>query len=430
MTPYRVVSLILAGGQGSRLYPLTKLRSKPAVPIGGKYRLVDVTISNCLHSGFRQIFIITQFAAESLHRHIFSTYRFDNFTKDFVTILSAQQTLENRNWYQGTADAVRQNLRFIRKYGDYVLILSGDHLYRMDYRQLVEYHIEKNADITISTIPVKEAEASQLGILQASPEGEIHAFVEKPTEPDVLHSLRTPEQAFRQFGIEAGGRAYLASMGIYVFKREVLFDLLANTTDQDFGKDVIPSAIKTHRVFAYMFDGYWEDIGTIRSFYEAHMQLVDYEPKFNFYNEERPIYTHPRFLPPVKLLDAEINNAILGDGAIVTGARINHSIIGIRSIIENGSVLNRVIMMGADFYETPEQKEANARKGIPNVGIGRNCSIENAIIDKNARIGDDVTIRKKDPGVNEGEELHSQYVIRDGIVIIPKNAIIHSGTTI
>ncbi len=430
MTPYRVVSLILAGGQGSRLYPLTKLRSKPAVPIGGKYRLVDVTISNCLHSGFRQIFIITQFAAESLHRHIFSTYRFDNFTKDFVTILSAQQTLENRNWYQGTADAVRQNLRFIRKYGDYVLILSGDHLYRMDYRQLVEYHIEKNADITISTIPVKEAEASQLGILQASPEGEIHAFVEKPTVPEVLHSLRTPEQAFRQFGIEAGGRAYLASMGIYVFKREVLFDLLANTTDQDFGKDVIPSAIKTHRVFAYMFDGYWEDIGTIRSFYEAHMQLVDYEPKFNFYNEERPIYTHPRFLPPVKLLDAEINNAILGDGAIVTGARINHSIIGIRSIIENGSVLNRVIMMGADFYETPEQKESNARKGIPNVGIGRNCSIENAIIDKNARIGDDVTIRKKDPGVNEGEELHSQYVIRDGIVIIPKNAIIHSGTTI
>ncbi len=430
MKPYRVVSLILAGGQGSRLYPLTKLRSKPAVPIGGKYRLVDVTISNCLHSGFRQIFIITQFAAESLHRHIFSTYRFDNFTKDFVTILSAQQTLENRNWYQGTADAVRQNLRFIRKYGDYVLILSGDHLYRMDYRQLVEYHIEKNADITISTIPVKEAEASQLGILQASPEGEIHAFVEKPTEPDVLHSLRTPEQAFRQFGIEASGRAYLASMGIYVFKREVLFDLLANTTDQDFGKDVIPSAIKTHRVFAYMFDGYWEDIGTIRSFYEAHMQLVDYEPKFNFYNEERPIYTHPRFLPPVKLLDAEINNAILGDGAIVTGARINHSIIGIRSIIENGSVLNRVIMMGADFYETPEQKEANARKGIPNVGIGRNCFIENAIIDKNARIGDDVTIRKKDPGVNEGEELHSQYVIRDGIVIIPKNAIIHSGTTI
>ncbi|HFB68458.1 MAG TPA: glucose-1-phosphate adenylyltransferase, partial [Calditrichae bacterium] len=317
MKPYRVVSLILAGGQGSRLYPLTKLRSKPAVPIGGKYRLVDVTISNCLHSGFRQIFIITQFAAESLHRHIFSTYRFDNFTKDFVTILSAQQTLENRNWYQGTADAVRQNLRFIRKYGDYVLILSGDHLYRMDYRQLVEYHIEKNADITISTIPVKEEEAFQLGILQASPDGEIHAFVEKPTEPDVLHSLRTPEQAFRQFGIEAGGRSYLASMGIYVFKREVLFDLLANTTDQDFGKDVIPSAIKTHRVFAYMFDGYWEDIGTIRSFYEAHMQLVDYEPRFDFYNEERPIYTHPRFLPPVKLLDAEVNNAILGDGAIV-----------------------------------------------------------------------------------------------------------------
>jgi len=400
------------------------------VPIGGKYRLVDVTISNCLHSGFRQIFIITQFAAESLHRHIFSTYRFDNFTKDFVTILSAQQTLENRNWYQGTADAVRQNLRFIRKYGDYVLILSGDHLYRMDYRQLVEYHIEKNADITISTIPVKETEASQLGILQASPEGEITTFVEKPTEPETLNALRTPEQAFQQFGIESAGRSYLASMGIYVFKRDVLFDLLANTTDQDFGKDVIPAAIKTHRVFAFMFDGYWEDIGTIRSFYEAHMQMVKYEPQFNFYNEDRPIYTHPRFLPPVKLLDAEINNAILGDGAIVTGARINHSIIGIRSIIEKGSVLNRVIMMGADFYETPEQKEANARNGIPNVGIGRNCYIENAIIDKNARIGDDVTIREKAPTVNEGEELHSQYVIRDGIVIIPKNAIIHSGTTI
>ncbi len=430
MGSYRVVSLILAGGQGSRLYPLTKLRSKPAVPIGGKYRLVDVTISNCLHSGFRQIFIITQFAAESLHRHIFSTYRFDNFTKDFVTILSAQQTLESRNWYQGTADAVRQNLRFIRKYGDYVLILSGDHLYRMDYRKLVEYHIEKKADITISTIPVQEPEASQLGILQVSSGGKIRAFVEKPTDSEMLVQLRTPEAAFQQFGIQPGKRTHLASMGIYVFNRQVLFDLLANAAYQDFGKDVIPAALKTHRVFAYMFDGYWEDIGTIRSFFDAHMQLVDYQPRFNFYNEEHPIYTHPRFLPPVKLLGTEVNNAIFGDGAIVTGARIHHSIVGIRSIIEKGTTLSRTIMMGADFYETPEQKKANKEKGIPNVGIGENCSIEFAIIDKNARIGNNVVITRKATDVNEGEELHSQYVIRDGIVIIPKNAIIHSGTRI
>ncbi len=430
MAQYRVVSLILAGGQGSRLYPLTKLRSKPAVPIGGKYRLVDVTISNCLHSGFRQIFIITQFAAESLHRHIFSTYRFDNFTKDFVTILSAQQTLENRDWYQGTADAVRQNLRFIRKYGDHVLILSGDHLYRMDYRQLVDYHVAKQADITISTIPVVEREASQLGILKVDATGQIVAFHEKPTTAELLEELRTPAEAFNRFNIDPGERTHLASMGIYVFRKEVLFDLLANTTHQDFGKDVIPAAIRTHRVFAYLFDDYWEDIGTIRSFFEAHMQLVDYEPRFNFYNEERPIYTHPRFLPPVKLLDTEVDNAILGDGCILTGAKITHSIVGIRSIIEQGSCLNRVIMMGADFYETPEQKEQNRKRGIPNVGIGRNCHIEQAIIDKNARIGDDVVITKKDADINEGEELHSQYVIRDGIVIIPKNAIIQSGTKI
>ncbi|NOX38485.1 MAG: glucose-1-phosphate adenylyltransferase [Calditrichaeota bacterium] len=427
MSDPKVVTMILAGGQGTRLYPLTKLRSKPAVPIAGKFRLIDIPISNCLNSNFRQIFICTQFSAESLHRHIFMTYRFDNFTKDFITILSAQQTLDNRDWYQGTADAVRQNLRFIRRYGDHVLILSGDHLYRMDYRKFVEFHIQKDADITISVIPVERSQASQFGIMKVDPYARIVDFKEKPRDEATLDAMRTSESVFHQFGIHSNNRTHLASMGVYVFKKPVLFELLESTSFEDFGRDVIPYAIQKKNVFAYFFDDYWEDIGTIKSFFKAHMDLVAPLPRFNFYDEERPIYTHPRFLPGAKLLESDVQYAILCDGSIINKSYIRNTIVGIRSVVRKNSVLERVVMMGADYFETPEQKAENVRLGRPHIGVGENCIIRNAIIDKNARIGNHVKIINERGIENEDRE---NYVIRDGIVVIPKNAVIPDNTVI
>jgi len=422
-----VVTVILAGGQGTRLFPLTKLRSKPAVPIAGKFRLIDIPLSNSIHSGYRQIFICTQFAAESLHRHIFSTYRFDHFTKSFVTILSAQQTLDNRDWYQGTADAVRQNMRFIRNYGDHVLILSGDHLYRMDYRDFVNYHLEKKADITISVIPVMKSKAYQFGIMKVDREARIIEFEEKPRDPRKLEQLKIPNELFRTYSFLHREKTHLASMGIYVFKKEVLQELLENTTYEDFGGEVIPAAIRSKRVYAYFFNGYWEDIGTIGSFFEAHLDLTRPLPKFNFYDEERPIFTHPRFLPGAKILNAEIQQSILCDGSIINRSRVSSSVIGIRSFIGEKSTLEEVIMMGADFFETIEEKNRNKRKGIPNIGIGKNCTIRRAIIDKNARIGDNVKILNEE---NIQEADYDLYYIREGIVVIPKNIIIPNGTVI
>jgi glucose-1-phosphate adenylyltransferase len=422
-----IVTIIMAGGQGSRLYPLTRVRSKPAVPIAGRFRLIDIPISNCIHSGFRKIFVLTQFASESLHRHIFLTYRFDNFTKDFVTILSAQQTLENRSWYQGTADAVRQNLKFIEKMGDLVLVLSGDHLYRMDYRKFVESHLRKRAEISISVIPVGPDRAPELGVMKVDRRGRIVDFLEKPKTPEDLERMRVPEEVFARLGDTAGGSTHLASMGIYVFDSGVLADLLASTTYEDFGREVIPFAIRERKVFAHTFDGYWADIGTIPSFFEAHMDLTRTLPRFNFYDEERPIFTHARFLPGSKILSSEVEESILCEGSIVSRATIRQSIIGVRSRIGENCRIERTVMMGADYFESAEGLKANRAKGIPDIGVGRDAEVRDAIIDKNARIGAGVRLVNARKKVADSSD---NYVIVDGILVIPKSAVIPDGTII
>ncbi|RMG67923.1 MAG: glucose-1-phosphate adenylyltransferase [Calditrichaeota bacterium] len=419
-----VVTFILAGGQGTRLYPLTKYRSKPAVPIAGKFRLIDIPISNSIHSGYRKIFILTQFAAESLHRHIMTTYRFSIFSKDFVTILAAQQTLENRDWYQGTADAVRQNLRYIEGFGDLVLILSGDHLYRMDYRKFVEYHLEKQADITISVIPVPRDRAPQLGLMKPDPDGRIVAFKEKPSEEAELDEMAVSAEVMEKFGIEPDGRTHLASMGIYVFNKQTLFELLQNSTASDFGREVIPAALETKRVFSYFFDGYWEDIGTIGAFFDAQIDLTRPLPRFNFYDEDRPIYSHPRFLPGSKILYSTVDQSILCEGSIVDSASIKNSIIGVRSVIGQGCELEEAIVMGADFFETPAEWAVHKKQGLPRLGIGNNTVIRRAIVDKNVRIGNNVRLINRD-GVQQAD--HEKYAIRDGIIVIPKNTVLEDG---
>jgi glucose-1-phosphate adenylyltransferase len=423
----KVVTIIMAGGHGSRLYPLTATRSKPAVPMAGRFRLIDFPISNCIHSGFKKIFILTQFSSESIHRHIFLTYRFDNFTRDFVTILSAQQTLESRDWYQGTADAVRQNLSFLRGEGDLVLVLSGDHLYRMDYRKFIDYHIAKNADITISVYPVTQDQAPQFGVMKVDKSGEIIDFFEKPSNPSELDRMRVDDEAFSPFQINAAGRTHLASMGVYVFNRDVLTMLLENTAFEDFGREVIPHAIKESKVFSYFFDGYWEDIGTIRSFFDAHIDLTQPLPKFNLYDEEKPIFSHARFLPGSKIISSEIANSILCEGSIMQRSKIDHSIVGVRSRIGSNVRLDHSIMMGANFFESREDMEKNATKGIPPIGIGENCEIRNAIIDRNARIGNNVKLINAE---NIKEKKSENYSIVDGIIVIQKNAIIPDGTVI
>ncbi len=423
----KVVTIILAGGQGKRLYPLTKKRSKPAVPIAGRFRLIDIPLSNCIHSGLRRIFILTQYSSESLHRHIFLTYSFDKFSKDYITILSAQQTLESPDWYQGTADAVRQNLRFFRTEGDLVLILSGDHIYRMDYRQFIGFHLEKGADITIAVNPVEYDQASDYGVMQIDKNARITAFYEKPKEPTQLESTRVPEEFFHQFQIDAAGRTHLASMGIYLFNWDILRELLEKTDFKDFGRDVIPYAIKQKKVHAYLFDGYWEDIGTIQSFYEVHLDLTNPLPKFNFYDEDKLIFSRARFLPGSKILSSEIEYSILCEGSIINRSKIIHSIVGIRSFIRENSVIERSILMGADFFESSEEMARNEKQDLPHVGIGSGCEIRKAIIDKNARIGNRVKLINA-RGVND--ETSEHYVIRDGIIVIPKNVVLSPGTVI
>jgi glucose-1-phosphate adenylyltransferase len=422
-----VVTIVLAGGQGARLYPLTKIRSKPAVPIAGRFRLIDISLSNCLHSGLRKIFILTQFATESLHRHIFLTYRFDEFSRGFLTILSAQQTLDNRDWYQGTADAVRQNLAFLRNKGDLVLILSGDHLYRMDYDRFIDFHIRKKADISISVTPVAGAEAPELGVTKPSRSGRISSFVEKPKGAADLERLRVPPDVFRGLGLKAPGKTHLASMGVYLFNAHVLEELLDRTEFKDFGREVIPQSIRKHKVYAYLFDGYWRDIGTIRSFYEANLDLTLPLPKFNFYDEKRPIFTHARYLPGSKILCSEVDQSILCEGSIINRSKISHSIIGIRSRIGEGSTIDRTVVMGADYFESQEEIEANLRSGLPPIGIGRDCLIRGAIIDKNARVGGRVKLINARGIANQEAD---DYVIRDGIIVVPKHAVIPDGTVI
>lgn len=423
----KVVTIILAGGQGSRLYPLTKKRSKPAVPIAGRFRLIDFPISNCIHSGLRRIFLLTQFSSESLHRHIFLTYRFDSFSKDFITILSASQTLESPDWYQGTADAVRQNLRFLRTEGDLVLILSGDHLYQMDYSKFIDFHLDKKADISISVYPVHYDRAPEFGVMKTDESGRISEFHEKPKEPSLLESTKVSENVFKQFRLEAAGRTHLASMGIYLFNWEVLNNLLSSTTTEDFGREVIPSALNKYKVYAYFFDGYWKDIGTILSFFEAHLDLTQPLPQFNLYDEDRLIFSRARFLPGSKINYSEVQNSILCEGSIIDRARINHSIIGIRSRIGENSVIERAVIMGADFFESEQEFSQNKADGIPDVGIGKNCEVRNTIIDKNVRIGNGVKLINSR---NINDEDSENYVIQDGIIVIPKNSVIPDGTVI
>jgi glucose-1-phosphate adenylyltransferase len=422
-----VVTIVLAGGQGSRLYPLTKIRSKPAVPIAGRFRLIDISLSNCLHSGLRKIFILTQFSTESLHRHIFLTYRFDEFSRGFLTILSAQQTLEHREWYQGTADAVRQNLYFLREMGELILVLSGDHLYRMDYGRFIDFHLKKKAEISISVTPVAASEAPEFGVMKLSPSGRISAFHEKPKSSADLGRMKIRPEVLRRLGLKTHGISHLASMGVYLFNARVLKELLDRTDFQDFGRELIPEAIRKHRVYGYLFDGYWRDIGTIRSFYEANIDLTHPLPKFNFYDENSPIFTHARYLPGSKILHSEVDRSILCEGSIIDHSRISQSIIGIRSRIGDRTHIEGTVVMGADSFESQDEIAANARRGLPRIGIGRECHIRNAIIDKNARIGDGVRlINAQGKSFEETED----YVIRDGIIVVPKHAVIPAGTIV
>lgn len=423
----KVLCVIMGGGQGTRLFPLTKERAKPAVPLAGKYRLVDIPISNCINSGFRRIYILTQFNSTSLHGHISRTYKFDQFSSGFVEILAAQQTFTNTSWYEGTADAVRKNLvHFLNHDFDYLLILSGDQLYRMDFRQVIAQHIETGADITIATLPVGKSEARSLGILQIADDRQITRFVEKPKEDAQLDTLKIPGELQKKLEIQGNGDSYLASMGIYVFNRKLVSELLDNPLS-DFGKHIIPHAIKSHRVFSYIFQGYWEDIGTIRSFFEANLDLVSELPRFNFFDMESPVFSRPRFLPGSKINGAQIDHALVTDGCIINHARINNTIVGLRTIVGEGTELNRTIILGGDYYESAESVAQHERDGLPRIGIGAHCRIENAIIDKNARIGNNVTIS---PAGKPENVDHALYFIRDGIVVIPKNGIIPHGTVI
>ena len=422
-----VLSVIMGGGQGTRLFPLTSERSKPAVPLAGKYRLVDIPISNCINSGLRRIYLLTQFNSASLHRHISQSYKFDQFSDGFVEILAAEQTFADTSWYQGTADAVRKNLlHFLNNDFEYLLILSGDQLYRMNFRRIIAEHIEAEADITVATIPVARDQAGAFGIMQIDPSMRITRFVEKPKEPALLDSLRVNQAIQQQLGLDPKEDHLLASMGIYIFNREVVLKLLDNS-HTDFGKHIIPGAIESHKISAHIFQGYWEDVGTIRSYFDANLDLVTDLPRFNFFDMSAPIFTRPRFLPASKINGAEINHAVISDGCIINKSNISHSIVGLRSIIDEGCKLNRSILLGCDYYESENSIKQNAAKGAPRVGIGRNTSIENAIIDKNARIGDNCRIS---PAGKPEKVDHPLYYIRDGIVIVPKNGVIPHGTVI
>lgn len=421
-----VLSIVLGGGKGTRLFPLTQSRAKPAVPFGGRFRLVDIPISNCINAAFRQIYILTQFNSASLHLHLSQTYVFDSFTNGFVEILAAEQTFEHSGWYEGTADAVRKNfIHFRTQNPKYYIILSGDQLYRMDLKDLLKKHRDSGAAITIATTTVGRGEASQLGILRVNKNNQITEFLEKPGPTKDISDFKIPSE-LRQ-DKSGKGDEYLASMGIYVFNADAMENCLANEL-ADFGKEIIPAAIDKLKVNAYIFDGYWEDIGTIRSFYEANLDLTTLRPKFDFYDEEKPIYTHMRNLPPSKMNFSNMNQSIAAEGCIITNASITNSIVGVRTIIESGASLNGVICMGADYYESEIQKQQNAEARVPNVGIGRGAIVKGAIIDKNACIGEGCRIGVDAIPRTDGNYGH--YYIVDGIIVIPKNAVLYPGSVI
>ena len=414
-----VIAVILGGGAGSRLYPLTQNRSKPAVPIAGKYRLVDIPISNCINSNINRIFVLTQYNSASLNKHIKNTYQFSNFSSGFVDILAAEQTPESSEWFQGTADAVRQSLRHLESLEyDHVLILSGDQLYQMDFGNMFRTHVKEGTDLTIATIPVTEKEATEFGILKSDEDNKIVSFIEKPgldVLPDWISDTKEEMQSV--------GRNYLASMGIYLFKKEVLFDLLEvqKKDAKDFGKEIIPFAIKDHKVCSYQYGGYWTDIGNISSFFEANLGLTKELPPFNLFHNEEKVYSRPRMLPPAKISGTYLLNTIAGDGCIVHAERIEDCVIGIRTRIGYGTKIFNCYIMGSDFYETIEEINFDTERGIPKLGIGDNCYIHNAIIDKNCRIGNNVKINGGNHLANRDEEL---YTIKDGIVVVKKNSIL------
>jgi len=429
-TNSKLLAVILGGGAGNRLFPLTQQRSKPAVPVGGKYRLVDIPLSNCINSDILRTFVLTQYNSASLNRHIAQTYRFSQFSDGFVEILAAEQTPESPQWFQGTADAVRQVLPHIRDWGiDTLLILSGDHLYRMDYRDFLERHHSTNADVTVSVIPCEARSASEFGLLKTDETGRIVEFKEKPKGDDLL-SMQVDTTKLGLEANDAQRRPYLASMGIYVFKYEHLEQLLRENQEHiDFGKHVIPAAIKSRHVQAFMFDGYWEDIGTIGAFYRANLDLTTKIPKFNLFDAGAPVFTRARYLPPSKLEESEINDSIISDGCIITGAKLNSSVIGLRSRISKGVQMDGSYMMGADYYQTFDDMRSDAGQGMPRVGIGEGTVVKHAIIDKNARIGKNARLLNE-AGVVETDGPGGAYFIRDSIIIVPKNAVIGDGAVI
>lgn len=420
----QVVALILGGGQGSRLFPLTQYRSKPAVPIGGSYRLIDIPISNCLHADIRRIFVLTQFNSESLNRHIAQTYRMDPFGQGFVEILAAEQTPDNPNWFQGTADAVRQALRHFGRYdAEYYLILAGDHLYRMDYNQLMDAHVERKADITIAAQPVTMDEASAMGIFRFDINGQIVAFEEKP-KPDRLTQIGQSIPANASFATQNPDKPFVASMGVYVFSRDALHKMLDTDSATDFGREIIPRALDRYRVNSYLFQGYWADVGTIDSFYAANIMLTQANAPFALNDPRRPIYTQPHFLPGAKLADCVVREAIIAEGCTLEQCVVEQSVVGIRTIIRSGAKIRRSVLLGADYYETGHAPVNNENPGI---GIGHDVILDGVIVDKNARVGDGTRL------VNEKGHRNFDgkgYYVRDGVIIVPKNGVIEPGTII
>ena len=420
-----VVAVILGGGAGSRLYPLTASRSKPAVPIAGKYRLVDIPISNCINSHINRMFVLTQFNSASLNKHIKNTYHFSAFSTGFVDILAAEQTPDNPGWFQGTADAVRQSLRHISNLEfEYILILSGDQLYQMDFSDMLNNHIQNAADISIATIPVDERDAPEFGILKSNEAGMISAFIEKPKK-DLLPEWVSDTGAEMQ----KKGKHYLASMGIYIFSKHVLYQLLneVHPSATDFGKEIIPNSILTYKVASYQYEGYWTDIGNIYSFFEANLSLTEDIPPFNLFDNTKTVYSRARMLPPAKISGTTLEKTVIAEGSIINASRIEQSVVGIRSRIGHGTTVVNTYIMGNDYYETIDEMDQNRFKGLPMIGIGERCYIKDAIIDKNCRIGNDVRI-------NGGKHLantdHALYTIKDGIIVVKKQAIIPDGFVI
>ncbi len=427
----RVLAIILGGGAGTRLYPLTKLRAKPAVPLAGKYRLIDIPVSNCINSEILKIYVLTQFNSASLNRHLNRSYNFSGFREGFVEVLAAQQTTESTSWFQGTADAVRQYLRVLQEWDvDEYLILSGDHLYRMDYSQFIQRHRDTNADITLSVVPIDEKRASSFGLMKIDDRGRVIDFSEKP-KGEALKQMRVDTTVLGLSPEQAKANPYIASMGIYVFKKNVLTQLLERNPEQtDFGKEIIPAAAKDHIIQAYLFNDYWEDIGTIEAFYKANLALTQQpKPSFSFYDEKAPIYTRSRYLPPTKLLNCQITESMIGEGCILKECRINNSVIGIRTRVESDCTIEDSLIMGADFYEPFAERQSGLQNGRVPVGIGAGTTIRKAIVDKNARIGRNVQIVNKDR-VEEAEREAEGFYIRSGIVVVLKNATIADETVI